>query len=165
MKIFLRMKYLKLPMSHTDVKFLMRFMLLVIGGGCIIIGFLLSKSHPAPPKSIEQIITEKNEEKNKTYRLIILPACSSCYKDVIDLLKSDYHIRNQEQLLLVGRDAALNILKKKACVHNNGCAKVIFYKQSKVNLSGFAGEKTYLFSAKGKVITSEYLNDYLNRTL
>ncbi len=164
MKIFLRMKYWRLPMLRTDAKLLMRFMLLMIGGGGIIIGFL-PNSHPAPPKSVEQIITEERGEKNKTYRLIILPACSSCYKDVIDLLKSGYHIRNQEQLLLVGRDAALNILKEEVCPHNNDCAKVILYKQSKVNLSGFADEKTYLFSAKGEVITSEYLNDYLNRTL
>ncbi len=109
--------------------------------------------------NIESIVKSHTKFHDGNIRVIIIPTCSSCYKDIIRLILEHENNTSKELFLMIGNQAAINKIKIEYPTH---LSKTILYKKSIVDVSGYAYNKTYLFSTSGELLHSDYLTDYLN---
>lgn len=133
----------------------------------ILIGVFLHKLATWSGKTRKAMTIEQIAKKHESsyleehrFRLIILPACSSCYHDVKLLIKKPS--KEGETLIIAGRKAALNILKKE---QREDYSRILFYDRALIDLSEYQENKTYLFSSNGELISVEFLIDYLKLVL
>jgi len=110
-------------------------------------------------KIIEQVIGTIKKDNRQKIRLIILPSCLPCYDQLLSLFEN---YSSEDILIIVGKQAAVNIIKKS---YSEIDKNILFYESSSLNLTEYSQEKTYLFSSNGELLYSELLLDYLNRRL